>query len=160
MDKEVAQFTLLSINASSINSTKSIMTWNNIELPVLLGSMYNKYSRFKLCCYSISSNQSGLSITSNDANVNIYLSGLPLEFPYYNPSTNKNENQQYLGNLTLFVNGYSHNIYPTRDGIVFRKEQNLANLTIQLLRSKDNTNTFSTQLGQFAFSFIVYGIEE
>lgn len=160
MDKEVAHLTLLSVNASSINNTKSLMTWNNIDLQVLLGSMYDKYSRFKICCYSIISNEASLAITTDDANVHVYLSGLPFEYPYYNVSTGMSENKAYLGNITLFANNYSHNIYPTIDGMVFRKEQHRANLQIELLRSKDNTNTFSTQLGTFGFSFIVYGIEE
>lgn len=159
MDKEVAQFCLMNATASYQNNTKSYFTWNNINLQTLLGDMWNRYSRFKLCCYAITS-YSGVNIPYDEAVSSVYLSGLPLEYPYYNPKTNLLTNEAHIATIALVGYSQQQSVFPTIDGIIFRKEQNLANINIELRRSKDDTNTYSAILGSFAFNFIVYGVEE
>ena len=40
---------VLSTTTSSNNTSRTSFTWNNIDLRMLLGDMYDKYDRFNLC---------------------------------------------------------------------------------------------------------------
>jgi len=64
----------------SINIRQSNMTWNNINLRSVLGSLYKDGGTYNLrlvsVVFGLTSNVSTYSTVENDKNFNIYISGL------------------------------------------------------------------------------------
>ena len=76
---------VLSTTTSSNNTSRTSFTWNNINLRMLLGDMYDKYDRFNLCLNTISSGLSDAYFgTQADAQVLVRVSGLPWVNNSYN----------------------------------------------------------------------------
>ena len=159
MDEENAQFTLLSDLSSSANATKTSLVWNNIDLQFLLGDMWLKYDTFKICCYAINTQSYGKGVANDEIFGNWYMSGLPFQYPYYNFATKGLTNDAMIGSAIIRGTNVYQSFYNTNIGHVFRKEQNLANIKIEVRRALDDTNTYTNNIGSSSFSFMVYPIK-
>jgi hypothetical protein len=67
---------LKTLNCDSINTNKTIITWNNINLRVLLGTLYDKYKKFNIVLKSITSFSTALTSIATDRQTKICLTGL------------------------------------------------------------------------------------
>jgi len=74
------------------------MTWNNINLRTLLGSMYEKYDRFVLVPTQIQSanGSAAFGTTADDRNCLIFVRGMPFTNNTYNVSTLTNQNSAFF----------------------------------------------------------------
>jgi hypothetical protein len=161
---EKATLVLNSVNASSINSMRSSITWNNINLRILLGDMYDKYDRFNLCLNCISTAYA-LSATNN-SQVLIRLTGLPWIGCNYNITSNAiNVNNIYdiIGTFKFSSSTPQEPLtqYYYESIATFSKNSDIISITIDYLRlvdlsSPDTTNTYP----QITFIFDIYGIDE
>ena len=79
---EKASFNLKTINASQINTNKSIITWSNINLRLLLDRLFDKYTKFNLVLKQINTNNVDVVSTATNRQVKICLSGLTFSNNY------------------------------------------------------------------------------
>jgi hypothetical protein len=75
-DSEKKSFVLKTLNSDVINTNKSIITWNYINLRVLLGDLYNKHKKFNIVLRMIARNTVALTSTSTNRQTKICLKGL------------------------------------------------------------------------------------
>jgi hypothetical protein len=85
-------------SVGTANATGTQCTWNNINLRVLLGNLYDKYSRFNLCLNTFTTGPCG---TLADAETGTYLtlSGLPFVNNTYGVKTNSINTEAFLGSV-------------------------------------------------------------
>jgi hypothetical protein len=164
---EKASLVLNSVNASSINSMRSSITWNNINLRNLLGDMYDKYDRFNIALNTIATAYTALSLSgTTNSQVLIRLSGLPWVNCNYNvSSTGINANNIYTI-ITSFKFSSSTPQEPLTQYYyeslaTFSKNSDITSITIDYLRLvdlsiPDTTNTYP----QVSFIFDIYGIDD
>jgi len=164
---EKATLVLNSVNASSINSMRSSITWNNINLRNLLGDMYDKYDRFNLCLNSISTAYTAFALSAtNNSQVLIRLSGLPWVGCNYNiTSSGMNVNNIYniIGTFKFSSSTPQEPLtqYFYESIATFSKNSDIISITIDYLRlvdllTPDTTNTYP----QMTFIFDIYGIDD
>jgi hypothetical protein len=158
MNLESATLVLRTINASTnVNGFNNDTTWDNIDIKSLLGSLWLKYSRFKLILTGHgSAPQSGMS-TSN-GNVSIYLEGLDWVNSSYDTSVSANRTRALVGTTTYDTNGRATN-YVSEAGFIFDTRQTTANLRITLARVLDDV-VAQTQYSSAVFIFSIYGLED
>jgi len=157
---------VLSTTTSVNNAARTSFTWNNIDLRMLLGDMYDKYDRFNLCLNTIASGISDAYFgTQADAQVLVRVSGLPWVNNSYNiTSTRANNTGNTIIASFLFVNNTQQNQYFfSSNSATFSKNQDTANITIDYIRVSDlaapavqNTTTFP----HAAFIFDIFGIDD
>jgi hypothetical protein len=142
------------------------MTWNNINLRTLLGSMYEKYDRFCLVPTQIQSVVAGGAIgsTADDRNCLVYISGLPFTNNTYNVSTLTNQNFAFL-NFVRFVTGNPVIASSMGNNVMFTKNQELVNLTIFYQRINKNAGgnydvVTTSAYPNMLFSFNIYGVDK
>jgi hypothetical protein len=151
----------------STNQYITNMTWNNINLRTLLGSMYEKYDRFALVPTQIQSITafSGVGTTGDDRNIMIFISGLPFINNTYNVSTLTNQNSAFI-NFIKFLTSNTASASTTPNILLFSKNQELVNLNIfyQRINKSLVTNTYNpdtiAQYPQMLFAFNIYGIDK
>jgi hypothetical protein len=142
------------------------LTWNNINLRTLLGSMYEKYDRFCLVPTQIQSVVASGSIgsTADDRNCLVFISGLPFTNNTYNVSTLTNTNVAFL-NFVRFVAAQPLVSSSMGNNIMFTKNQELVNLTIFYQRiNKNGAGNYdvvtTTAYPNMLFSFNIYGVDK
>ena len=86
-----------SSNIGTANSTGTVCTWNNINLRVLLGNLYDKYERFNLCLNTFTANSSG--VLEADSGTYITLAGLPFVNNSYVVKSNSISQEAFLGSV-------------------------------------------------------------
>jgi hypothetical protein len=140
------------------------MTWNNINLRTLLGSMYEKYDRFCLVPTQIQSVTAGGSIgsTPDDRNCLVFISGLPFTNNTYNVSTLTNTNVAFL-NFVRFATSNAVTASSNGNNLLFTKNQELVNLTIFYQRINKNAGgnydvVTTTAYPNMLFAFNIYGV--
>jgi hypothetical protein len=131
----------LSSNAvGSTDNFLSSMTWNNINLRTLLGSMYEKYDTFALVPTQIQSINAGTSpgSTAEDRNLLVFVSGLPFINNTYDMTTLTNKNAACINFIRVVA---SSTTVTSSNPIVtlFSKNQELVNLNISYQRITKNT---------------------
>ena len=142
------------------------MTWSNINLRTLLGSMYDKYDQFALVPVAYQSNigDGNFGATSDDRIVTINIAGLPFTNNVYNTNTKTNQTSS-----TIYVTRFVQNTFMsgTTGGSVltFTKNQELVNLNIFYQRIAVNGNgnyniTSTTAYPHVCFTFNIYGINK
>lgn len=163
---DTAQGNLASNATGSTDNFLSSMTWNNINLRTLLGSMYEKYDRFALVPTQIQSVNSGASpgSTTDDRNLLIYVSGLPFINNTYDVSTKTNKNGACINFIRMVANG---NAVASSNGniVLFSKNQELVNLNIYYQRITKNAggdydpvSSAGNNYPHVIFGFNVYGV--
>ena len=103
---------VLSTNNGTSNNNRTSTTWNNINLRMLLGDMYEKYDLFNLCLNSVSSGATLNNIykAPTDSNVLMRVSGIPFINSTYNIGSSYNVSTPYctiasfnFGNVTVIT---------------------------------------------------------
>ena len=134
----------------SCNSKLSSITWNNVNLRLLLGDMHDKYDEFNLCLNSISTGYANnIDINQDSKNVIIKLSGLPWLNNSYNVSRTTNTNESIISSFRFLSTSSTSNFYNGCSISTFTKNQEIANLTIEYLRISDNLIENSNMYGTY-----------
>jgi hypothetical protein len=161
---------VLSSTTAIANATKTSFTWNNIDLRMLLGDMYDKYDRFNLCLNTIASGIAGQAgttffLAAADAQVLVRVSGLPFINNTYNiTSTMSNNTGNTIIASFLFANNSQQTQYFYGSNMAtFGKNQDICSITIDYIRLSDLgtpavTNTYS--FPTMAFIFDIFGIDD
>lgn len=152
----------------SVSNNRTSFTWNNINLRILLGDMYDKYERFNINLNFASGGATGVSAEAQTSSDNrmflVKLSGLPFTSSY-NQSSNTNINQVVLTAIQLPLTSTTtwYNNYFTTQYCTFTK-QDLVNISIDLHTvATDTTYTPSVigkMIGHCVFSFNIYGVDD
>ena len=143
------------------------MTWNNINLRLLLGDMYDRYENFnlKLCHVLCDDNRlynSGTGTYTNvsgDSNsdriVTLNISGLNFLNNTYNTSTQCNSNSVVIATYEFykeFTKEYNNSI------VTFTKGNDQCNLTIEYKDVIELTPSTLNAYPEMVFVFHIYGI--
>ena len=101
-------------NYGVVNSTNTVMTWKNIDLRTLLGTMYNNYDLFNLTLNSIATSKVKQAYNATASANNGYamgdaenlatmvqISGLPFINQTYDMKTNVNKSTTLIGAFTF-----------------------------------------------------------
>jgi len=86
-------------SVGSANATGTQCTWNNINLRVLLGNLYDKYSRFNLCLNTFTTGPLTGAVSDADTGTYISLSGLPFVNNTYAVKTNSLSREAFIGSV-------------------------------------------------------------
>jgi hypothetical protein len=134
---EIASLVLPTKLTLNINDACTQITWNNINLKNILGSMYEKYDKFNIELVSISqcTTADNFGVDDNDSNVLIQMSGLPFINNNYSLLTGNNVNSTIIG----FYNFSNYNETTTQNYLnnsrTFVKDTNyLVDITINYLK--------------------------
>ena len=151
-------------NVGSADQFYTNMTWSNINLRVLLGSMYDKYDKFALVPVGYQSNltDATLGSTADDRVITINLSGLPFTNNVYNSSSKTNQTSSAIYAVRIAQGNYiSSNV--TGCVLTFTKNQELVNFNIFYQRVNINgSGNYNVSTGvafpRMVFLFNIYGI--
>jgi len=157
----------------SANANFTEMTFSNINIKQIIGSNYDKYLKFNLILNSIIIPTTTANIPiSNDANVMIYMSGLPFDQgSTYSSISGFGSNTSYIGCVHMVNNSSLNSAIQTYPPTFFNtiiKPQDINDITISLRGaiatiSGDSVSfalTSSTIYPQMAFSFLIVPVLE
>lgn len=149
----------------SINRWQSNMTWNNINLRSVLGSLYKEGAKYNLklesITFSLTSNLSVYTTAENNRAFNVFISGFPFMSSY---SSNRNLVNEGLLSSVRVPSGAQHYIFNYNNNeltfdLARLNGQNSVDINIQfrdlLLNSTEPigaTNTHAFPNSQFVFS--------
>lgn len=157
MNLESSTLVLRSINANvNVGGFNNDMTWQNINLKSLLGSMYGKYRRFKLILTAFAGGPA--SVNTINGIVNFYMEGLRWYQSSYDTSINANRTRALVGTGEFSTTGRTIN-YVTEAGYMFDTQQLNADIRIFITRVSDDTIQ-ATQYSPSIFVFSIYGVDE
>ena len=151
-------------NIGSSDQHYTSMTWSNINLRTLLGSMYDKYDKFALVPVGFQSNMGDGTFgnTNDDRIVSVNISGLPFTNNNCSSNTKTNQTRSVLY-VTRFLSSSSINGSTGGSVLTFTKNQELVNLNIFYertnLNGNGNYNIITTAaFPHMTFTFNIYGI--
>ena len=149
-----------STNIGTCNQYINIFTFNNINLRMLMGDMYNQYDYFNLLLNTVSCSAAQAGLSEADRFIYIKMTGLPFINQTYQQSTGNNGQYVYVTTYTLPTTAINTNQYYNNPAnvITFNKNQDLCNLTFSLNRVSDD-KTGSAILPNFTFFFTIVGID-
>jgi hypothetical protein len=149
-----------SIGTADNNGT--VLTWNNINLRVLLGDMYDQYDRFNLNLNTIATSNATSFTGSTDERCNyITIQGLPWVNNTYNQSTNSNTASTVIASILVGSNQPTFQYFYSNNTTTFTKNQDVCNITISFLKILDNTKPNpSAAYPKIVFIFDIEGVEE
>ena len=81
------------------NATGTQCTWNNINLRVLLGNLYEKYTRFNLSLNTFTTGPLVGVVPDADTGTYITLTGLPFVNNTYGVKTNSLSSEAFIGSV-------------------------------------------------------------
>lgn len=160
---EKASLILKTNQAGIINTARTSITWNNINLRTLLGSMYDKYETFNLSINSIQTTESLLSLTLLTARAcYINISGLPFLNNTYDVQLQSNTSTANLCSFTVPSEDTSQLTFYQNHFLTFSKHQESLNISLEYRQVIDNNPpsslSFADQFPHTVFSFSIYGI--
>lgn len=135
------------IQHGSMNAKSSSITWNNINLRVLLGDMYDKYDLFNICLNTISTSQANtIDVNPDSRNVNVKISGLPFINQTYNVKGGSNSSSTTIATFNFVPSNSTTQYYYSNNMATFGKNSDVCNITIEYFRIVDDTipNSFLT----------------
>ena len=149
-------------NGSTNNSSASSFTWNNIDLRLILGDLWDRYEYFNICLSSALYSTATITYASNDNKMSgIYMSGLNWTSNY---DTGKKQRVPYVPIGYLASNPISSTVgayytFNTLFSNTFRRNDPITSLTIFYNKISDNTPVVTTApLPQTAFTFKIIPI--
>lgn len=141
------------------DTNRTNITWRNINMKAVLGTLYNKYSRYKICLTSIGNANTTAIANVADRVLTVNMKGLQWENQTYDTS-NKTNTDTVIISTAFFnnSNGFSIN-YTGEIGWVFQKpfSENV-DINIFLNRVSDG-GTPNINYNESVFCFSIYGIE-
>lgn len=161
---------------------RTVLTWKNINLRTILGTMYDKFDTFNMSLNLVSSDHPSASLVNGNAGsfgggdiANIHcmfmISGLPFANATYNQPGAHNSNVACIGCFTyppllaLATNSnletsVMYKMYNGNTIITFNKNQEQCDITISLLRVSDFTRPISaTVFPNTNFLFDIIGVD-
>lgn len=157
----------------SANANFTELTFSNINLKQILGTNYDKYLKFNVILNSIIIPTTTANIPiSNDANVMIYMSGLPFDQgSTYSTVSGFGSNTSYVGCVHMVNNSSTNSAIQTYPPTFFNtiiKPQDTNDITISLRGaiatvSGDSVSfalTSTTIYPQMAFTFLIVPVLE
>ena len=155
----------LTFNASNAIGTAdangTTLTWNNINLRVLLGDIYDRFDRFNLNLNTIATSQANtIGTSAEDRCCYITIAGLPFINNTYNQKTNTNTNSTVIATCVFSATGQTTQYYYSNNTTTFIKNQDIANITITLRKILDDALPSTTNaFPKIMFIFDVEGVE-
>ena len=123
----------------SFNKQLSSFTWNNINLRVLLGDMYDMYDEFNLCLNQMSTSALGPDTLIDNRSCYIKMAGLPWINQSYNFKSGNNGTMATIGTFTFGLSGSNTRSQFFNDSfLTFGKSQEQCNLTLEYYRIVDD----------------------
>jgi hypothetical protein len=165
MNLESAILVLRSANAT-INTNGSYVYFQNVNMRACLGSLYDKYKKFKICLTGVSNFNTVATSVASDRFVVMYLSGLNFInscFDYNAGSGGNQTNQTPIGNIDLNSSansGRTINLTGEYGSVFFIDNPNQVDLTLTIRRVNDNGLNASQDYGNWIWVFSIYGIDE
>lgn len=143
------------------NTARTQITFRNINMRVVLGTLYNKYNRFKICFTSFGNVNTSSIANVSDRVLMVNMRGLNWTNRLYDGTTSSFENSVSMG-ASFFNNGTGFSLNFTGEiGWVFEKPpSDNVDLTVFLNRVSDGTIPTAGNYGESVFCFSIYGIEE
>jgi hypothetical protein len=143
------------------DASGTTLTWNNINLRVLLGDIYDQYDRFNLNLNTIATNSAGLIGTSaDDRCCYITIQGLPWVNNTYNQKTNSNSNATVIASCVFTSGGQTTQYYYGNNTTTFIKNQDICNITINIRKILDDASPLtSVAFPKIMFIFDIEGVE-
>jgi hypothetical protein len=146
------------------------MTWNNINLRTILGTLYDRYDLFNICLSNITqSNGSGaFGIDYDDLIVQVYMAGLPFVNQTYSFADRSNTNVAMAGIFEFSEAGTNTVNYNHTHSLTFSKQQDQVNLNIYYQRIFPSTYNAiynyavktTASFPEVIFKFKIYGIDK
>ena len=152
-------------NVGFANQYGTSFIWNNINLRVLLGDMYDKYDRFNLNLNTIATgapyNNWTISGSLDDRCVYISISGLPFVNNTYSQKTNSNTSSAIIASCFFNANTQTTQYFYSNNTSTFNKNQDMCNFSLNLLRIDDGMPATTTvAFPPLIFLFDITGIED
>lgn len=143
------------------NATNSSITWADINLRNLLGVLYYKYKRFKICLTSFGNVNTGAIAAAADRTLLLNLRGFQWENQTFDSITNTNRDAVIMSTITVAsANGVALN-YTGEIGWVFLKPDfDTISINISFTRATDNGINSAINYGDSVFCFSIYGVDE
>jgi len=146
----------------TINGSNFRMTWNNVNLRLLLGPMYEKYDLFNLVLKTVSmGNIGGAKVGANldSNNVLLNISGLPFINQTYDVYGGIRQIAT-LGTFQVASSTFTNKDYFDNVALTFGKSQDSCNITINYTKANDNAEPDVSFLafGDAVFIFSIIGI--
>jgi len=142
-----------------ISFTRTQMTWNDVNLRLLLGDMYDSYDLFNLNIIQICSTMSiSFGITPHDRSITLLIDGLPFINQTYNFKNRCNTN---VATLCCFspVAGQPFTANFTNNSLTFGKNQDTCDIRITYTGvNGDVTRTNGIQMPDAVFLFNIFGV--
>ncbi len=142
------------------DANRTNITWRNINMKAVLGTLYSKYSRYKICLTSIGNVNTSAIANVGDRVLNVNMRGLQWENQTYDTSNRTNTDTVILS-TALFqnANGFSIN-FTGEIGWVFHKPfSDNVDINIFLNRMSDG-GVPNINYNESVFCFSIYGVEE
>ena len=156
----------LTLNSSTATGTAdqygTTYTWNNINLRVVLGDMYDQYDRFNLNLNTIATDTVGsIGTSSSDRCTYVTIAGLPWTNNTYNQKTNSNTNSTVIASFNWNTQSQTTQYYYGNNTATFGKNQDVCNLTISFLKIADNSKpSTAAAFPNIIFIFDIEGVEK
>jgi len=159
---ESAQLILRTQNATANTNLGNDFTWNNINLRLLMGDMYDRYDKFNLVLSSFAMSNIGGTVGSNlaDLALTIEISGLPFINQTYDPRTNNNTNWSTVNFFRVERNNSVIQQF-NNAFLTFGKSQDMCNINIRYTRITDRnppSTPGSAPYPSSIFDFYIVGI--
>jgi len=149
-------------NGSTNNSSASSFTWNNIDMRLILGDLWDKYEYFNICLSSTLFSTATITYASNDNKIGcIYMSGLNWTSNY---DTGRRQRVPYvpigyLNSGSISSTAGTVQYFNSLFSNTFRKNDPITSLTIFYSKISDGTpNVTTAPFPQVAFTFKVVPI--
>jgi hypothetical protein len=143
------------------NANNTNITWTNISLKNVLGNLFYKYDKFKICLTSFGNTNTSALTAIADRIMTVNMTGFQWYNQTYDSSINANTSNVIISTVD-FISGAGRNInYAGEIGWVFIKPQTeFINININLSRCSDGGINPAINYGASVFCFSIYGIEE
>ena len=150
-------------NGSTNNGSASSFTWNNIDMRMILGDLWDKYEYFNICLASTIFSSGAITYATNDNKMGcIYMSGLDWTSNYDTGRKQRTPNVAigYLASANILATAGVAQYFNTLFSNTFRKNSPITTINIFYNKISDNTsNTATAPFPQCAFIFKITPID-
>ena len=148
-------------NVGTADTNGTTLTWNNINLRVLLGDLYDKFDRFNLNLNTIATSQANsIGTAADDRCCYVTIDGLPWVNNTYNQKTNTNTTSTVIESCVFASQGQTTQYFYGNNTTTFIKNKDIASITITLLKILDNSKPSTTNaFPNIIFIFDIEGVE-
>ena len=137
-------------------------TWNNINLRVLLGDLYDQYDRFSLNLNTVATSKSPQYATDTEGERCTYITiaGLPWVNNTYSVSSNSNSNSTVIASMFIGSATQNTQYFYGNNTTTFTKNQDVCNITISFLKVIDGAKPNpALAYPKMIFIFDIEGVE-